>query len=46
MKTTLYWKIRNKISRAIMFIFGHEYGCCSNMFKRCRNCKHVKGEKL
>ena len=45
MKTPLIWRIRTMIIRIVMFFTGHEYGCCDDMFKRCSNCKYVKGEK-
>lgn len=44
MKTPLIWKIRQRISKIIRHILGHEYGCCNNILKRCSNCKYVKGE--
>lgn len=44
MKTPLIWKIRQKIIKIIRFFTGHEYGCCNDIFKRCSNCKYVKGE--
>ena len=45
MKTPLIWRIRTMIIRIVKFFTGHEYGCCDDMFKRCSNCKYVKGEK-
>lgn len=44
MKTPLIWKIRQKIFKLVMLFTGHTYGCCENIFKRCRNCKYVRGE--
>ncbi len=43
-KTSLIWKIRTMLVRIMMFLTGHEYGCCDDIFKRCSNCKYVKGE--
>lgn len=38
MKEPLIWKIREKISKVIRFFTGHKYGCCDDIFKRCRKC--------
>lgn len=44
MKTPLIWRIREKLVRIIKPFTGHTYGCCDRIFKRCSNCKYVKGE--
>lgn len=44
MKTPLIWMIRTKLVRVVRFFTGHRYDCCDCVFKRCSNCKYVKGE--
>lgn len=44
MKTPLIWKIRERLLRIIKNFTGHTYDCCNHAFKRCGNCKYVKGE--
>lgn len=45
MKTPLLWKIRRVFLKIIRIFTGHEHGCCNDIFKRCSDCKYVKGEK-
>lgn len=44
MKTPFIWKIRFLFTRLLKCIFGHEYGCCNKLTKRCSHCKYVKDE--
>lgn len=44
MTTPLICKIISFIHKLLARIFGHEYGCCSKLMKRCSNCEYVKIE--
>lgn len=44
MRTPFIWRVRKTIIRFIVRFTGHEYGCCSRIFRRCSKCEYVKGE--
>lgn len=46
METPLIWKIKSLLTKLLKCIFGHEYGCCNKLVKRCSQCKYVKEEAL